>query len=867
MVRLPRLHPAVVLACSMAVPVLYAPSSPAWAAFVSAPVLPLLAQAADAGAADEAKADDAKADGAADAEAEGDAGADAEAQPAAQAEEGEADAEEADAEEGEAEGEEEADGEMAADEDAEADGDVAAEGGEDEAAADEGTEAAEGEEAAPAPVEAATAPDAPLLDVVEAFLHYGTLARYDVAGIEGKKILDSGAAPKDILEAFETAAGRRRVDRARGGGVDQMLLTFADDEATKDVSVKLMAVLNQARRDRMADPKFIDQAIQDLMVNERAYSRAVALLKQSGELAVPALVDYLRDPRRPEYHARIQRALVEMGRATLNPLVASLEMKDDDARVMILGVLSELGYESTAPYVADLLGRRDTSPAVREAATAALRNLGGNAANVGDQYHNLAEGFYAGSNPITSDKHYTNAFVWFWGNRGLDRKEVPHVVFDEVMAMRTAKRALELRSPRDSQSLWLAANYRREAQLPAGATDPTSPPDSAHFYGVDSGTRHLNAVLARALKDRDPAVALRAVKSLQDIVGRANLFAGEAGQPLIEGMRSPDRLVRFESAFAVAAALPQAEFSGRERVVPLLAEALSQTGTANVLVVAGSDDSRTRVAGALKAYGTAAATGAEAAIGEAAALPSVDVIVITQDLSDEDAARVLQVASETPRLDRAAKVVIRPVRATELERRNVRRKDVVFTDSEDGAALVKLVEAARNRAGGPPLDAAVAGEYALRAARLLNEIAKAGGGTVLEPRAAEQVLLNALADPRPEVAKEVAATLAWVNSELAQPAMLAVATDEKTPPDVRVAILKGLAGNAKNFGNRLQQPQFAAVQNVVQKGDSPELRNAAAEAAGALNLPGDQARRLILNWSVRGTPDAAAPAEGGQARQ
>src|SRR5687768_1241613 len=168
------------------------------------------------------------------------------------------------------------------------------------------------------------------------------------------------------------------------------------------------------------------------------------------------------------------------------------------------------------------------------------------------------------------------------------------------MAMRSAKRALELRSGKDSQSLWVAANYRREAQLPQGATDPTSPTDSAHFYGVDSGTRHLNAVLSRAIRDRDAAVALRAVKSLQEIVGRANLFAGEAGQPLIDGMRSPDRLVRFESAFAVAAALPEQEFAGRDRVVPLLAEAVSQSGTPNVLVIAGSDESRTKVSGELK---------------------------------------------------------------------------------------------------------------------------------------------------------------------------------------------------------------------------------------------------------------------------
>ena len=45
----------------------------------------------------------------------------------------------------------------------------------------------------------------------------------------------------------------------------------------------------------------------------------------------------------------------------------------------------------------------------------------------------------------------------------------------------------------------------------------------------DSGTQRLNAVLARSVRDRDSAVSLRAIESLQEIVGRANLFAGEAG--------------------------------------------------------------------------------------------------------------------------------------------------------------------------------------------------------------------------------------------------------------------------------------------------------------------------------------------------
>ncbi len=816
MIRLPRLYPAVVFACSIIVPTLY-------------PVSLALAQDAPAEA---APADAAPADTATPAD------------PAAPAD-------------------------TAAPADETAPADTAAP---DDAAPADTTAPADGAPGdattAPAapPAEDVTPADAPLVDVVEALLHYGTLARYDVAAIQGQKILDAGAKPQEVLAAFETVMNRRMRDRKTGPSLENMLDTWMSIEQTKEVSAKLRDVLNEARVARMADPKFIDQAIRDLVTNERSYARAVALLKQAGELAVPQMVEYLRDPRRPEYHARIQRALADMGRVTLNPLVASLELKDADALVMIVGVLADLGFESTVPYLVDLRDRADTNPAVKEAAQAALRNLGagssGQSAKAGDLYFDLAQKFYYETTTILADKHYPSAFVWLVGSRGLTRKDVPHGIFNEVMAMRTARRAIQLGARDDAQSLWLAANYKRESQLAQDAKDPTAPPDSAHFYGVDSGTQRLNAVLARSVRDRDSAVSLRAIKSLQEIVGRSNLFAGDAGQPLIDGMRSPDRLVRFESAFAIAAALPEAEFPGRERVVPLLAEAVSQTGTANVLVVAGTDETRTRVTGELKNFGIASATGGDAAIAEAAALPSVDAIVVTKDVSDEDVARLLRLASESPRLDRAAKVIVRGARGSALERANVRRKDVAFTEAETADALTKLIDAARNRTGGAPLDQAVATEYALRATRLLNAIAKAKGATVLDTKSAEQVLLNAAADPRPEVAKEVAGVLAWVNSKPVQSALLNVAADEKTPPDVKIALFKGLAGNAKNFGNQLAEAQFASVQTTVQKGDAPELRNAAAEAAGALNLPGEQAKRLILDWKVE-----AAPAPAQQAAQ
>src|SRR5205085_11923199 len=135
----------------------------------------------------------------------------------------------------------------------------------------------------------------------------------------------------------------------------------------------------------------------------------------------------------------------------------------------------------------------------------------------------------------------------------------------------------------------------------------------------------LNGVLRRCLKDGNAGVAFKSTRSMAQIAGQSNLFGGDV--PLVAMMRFPDRLVRFEAAFALAAALPQRQFQGQEGVVPLLAEAVAQTGTANAVILTASEDERNRIAGDLKGYGSVGGTSAEAAINESQGMPSVDVII------------------------------------------------------------------------------------------------------------------------------------------------------------------------------------------------------------------------------------------------
>src|SRR5206468_2223880 len=123
---------------------------------------------------------------------------------------------------------------------------------------------------------------------------------------------------------------------------------------------------------------------------------------------------------------------------------------------------------------------------------------------------------------------------------------------------------------------------------------------------------------ARAIHDRDSAVALKIIKSLYEIAGQSNVFDQNGGGPLINALGYPDRLVRFEAAFTVAQSLPQKNFQGQERVVPLLAEAMVKTGASPYVQQAATDPSISTT----QATDAAGLKGAiEAARNRAGALP------------------------------------------------------------------------------------------------------------------------------------------------------------------------------------------------------------------------------------------------------
>lgn len=707
--------------------------------------------------------------------------------------------------------------------------------------------------AAAAPAAANAQADDALRRAVDDFWHYAKIARYDLANQAAQNILTTYKdKPADVLRAFD------RVSSDRGDNLDQWLLRWQQTDQLRDSTNQLIALINQGRATHRSDITFIQQQVERLSTNERAYTLALQQLRQSGELAVPVMIDYLRDENKKQFQPAIRRALVDLGRTALNPLLAATEMQETDPLIVVVDALGNIGYDASVPYLLRLAHDPSRPGAVQAAANQALVRMGvenPKNMNAAESFYDLAEKFYYDQSAVRAPEGQDVAFVWYYDQQnGLTKKNVPSPIFNEIMAMRANEYALKL-DPNMGKavSLWIASNFKREAEIPQGASDPTraeGQPD-AHYYAVASGVQFVNPVLARALRDHNAPVAFKAIKALEVTAGASSLFSGEAGQPIIDALSFPDKAIRFEAAYAIGSAVPQQDFQGKDRVVQILADALNATGKPNVLVVLPSQNDVNAVAEGLNGQvNVVGATTATAGIEQSQKLASVDYIIVSEDLPEAEINRVFDAANTSPRLDGAARIILTHTPASRYAGLAVNNPTVSLSQAQpgDAAGVKNALAASQQKSGALAVDEATASANALRAARLLGKLAMSKG-QVMDLSVAQPALLGALNSPSADLTRASGNVLAYLNSKDAQAGLTAKALDDKTADDLKISLLNDLATNAKFFGNQLAPDSVNGLEKAVHDAANLQVRTAAAEARGALNLPADQAKKLILEQS------------------
>ncbi|MEW6197876.1 MAG: HEAT repeat domain-containing protein [Planctomycetota bacterium] len=680
--------------------------------------------------------------------------------------------------------------------------------------------------------------------------YFCQIGRFDVAQANFRALLDADPDPVAVLEFTDRSPKRRDI-----------LLQLTGNPTVGDSARALLRVLDRGEVAIKADPTRIKENIARLGGPPRGYENACEALKASGEYAIPFVVQTLRDPGKQELLRPIVRCLPQIDRPALNPLVMALRMNDDATRQYLTEALAQIGYTQAVPYLLRLQEDPTTSPKGRQDATQALEALAARAAgplptSAAEAFLALAEDYYADKPSLAADARLDTANVWYWRDDLLQNVKVPTPIFNEIMCMRCCEEALRLNAGlRPALALWLAANQRREAQLPPGQTDPTRPEDFPPplYFAQSAGADYCLMTLARAVDSGDPAVALGMVEALHNTAGPASLLADAAGRlPLAEALSFPDRMVRIRAALTLGRGRPVQTFLNHQNLMPVLAEALTlHAGARAALIVDPDAASANAVAGVLRAQGYEVVIEAGLLPGLERVrkdLPAVDVLFIASDVREPELAAGLGMLRSEFRFASAPVVVVSKAGGADLVRALV-RADHRLTELPAGAGpseIGRAVATVSHAVGAKPITPEVGVQLAYEAGAVLRDLALTNN-PVFNVADVEPALLTALGSSDVALRVLIAEVLGYLGSSKAQEAIARIALDAAESEDMRLKMFAALTEAAKRRGNLLGDEAVRRIITIVESEPNMTLREAASATLGALNVPGEPASTLIRN--------------------
>jgi len=404
-------------------------------------------------------------------------------------------------------------------------------------------------------------------------LHYIRIARYDLAKAYGQSLIDGNVDPVALFEwSARSPQDYQLLQRASQNMYDKELAQIAD---------RLIALIEQGRQARRSDPQVISQEIERLLgPSERGNAIALQRLRDSGEYAVPFILDAMAEPTRRTYIDRLVQALANIGGAAVRPLCVAIRAADPAVRVEVVRALGRIGSSEVLPFL-KYVAENDRVDEIRAVAAAGIRQVdpSASAQSAASLFYRLAMQYY--QQPGSSG----TVNMWFWdpNSQSLVRRPVDGRQFNDLMSMRCCEWTLRAdASYADAVSLWAAAFMRAQSYgiplpgyLPYADAGPL-------VHATATGPRYLQQVLALALKDGNKALAIDALEGLMANAGpRSILLPVGSVQPVVEALRWQDPQVRTMAAIAIANAGPRGPFNAAQIVVENLSAAIASVADPN----------------------------------------------------------------------------------------------------------------------------------------------------------------------------------------------------------------------------------------------------------------------------------------------
>ncbi|MBN2582897.1 MAG: response regulator [Planctomycetes bacterium] len=687
-------------------------------------------------------------------------------------------------------------------------------------------------------------------------VHYWKIAKFDLARTFAQAVVQANPEPTVLLKL---------VEHPEVGYVLLSQMAVSEDAELVEAAKRLLATADEGIMIKRKDHDRMVDALKALDKNERSYQINLQKLQLSGEYVVPPALGLLASASESALHDDIMRALVEIDRPVVYPLVMALETPDKDLKLKVISLLGKLGYKMALPALKAQIDMADQDPDVKAAATAAMAAIGGPAVvqqSAGQLYGDLAEAFYYNKITTVSDPKRPTTDVWGCNTEGaLAYRPAPTEIVNEIVAARCCE--LGLRAAPDSPelvALWLSIqaqmNYEL-AMIGGEAKNPWAPADvpTTEFFLRSAGQQYLNQVLARALNDNRVEVADQAIEALQKVVNQDFLGATSVlkeGSPLIRALEYPNRRIRFNAAFAIVACMPRKPFFGADRVVPVLAEAVNlETGRGALIVDADENNLNTLTAEFRKAgWSVGTAANGNDGVSMARTMPRIDTVVLGTNVDNVAYTEVIQLL----RTDFATALVPIVLVSGEDERvpfsflkENVKYIDSVPVGTSAAEIMQKTTKLLAD-AGSVALAPEESKAIALRAAANLKLVA--GARLSFTADAARGALLAAAAGQNEELAIAAMDILVPLADDEIQQKLADIALAEGASKPIQIAALNAIAQTARHIGNKLTSASVTTLMKKIETETDNDIRDAVGTVLGALDLEAKLASQLIREHAV-----------------
>ncbi len=686
------------------------------------------------------------------------------------------------------------------------------------------------------------------VDLLKDFIYYTRIDNYEVAAGYLRQLKDLNLKPVDLVKLVEESDQKDRFEQTVPRAMRKVEL--------EELAGWLFKTYEQGKLERARDPEQIKANIALLSGTIRGRLLASERLRTAGEYAMPQLLAAFLDRNNPALSSQVRQVIVSLGSQAVIPLVTALPKVSAEQQELVANLLADVPYSTSIPFLADLASSTQVQP-VKDACHRAIEKLGGAAgADVAGLYQALAESYYQERTELTSFVGEDFQLLWsFDAGTGLLMTAIRTPVYHEAMAMRLAARSMQLRPDNpDAVALWVASNFSREIDTPAGYDNPTYPKGrrDAMYYAVASGAGVDQRVLGRALSTNDTPLARRAIAAIEQTAGGSSLWADTDGQrPLLAALTYPNRRVQFDAALALAAAQPNTAFDGSERVVPILASAVHESAIMTAAVVAPDNETYQAVRGMLERMKFSVLPFGKTLDELAPAIadaPSVDLIVSANVAGDSVPAFIDQVRG-TSRVSAAPIMVLsRADTYQSLRRRYEADRTVAVRQSALAEATVaKAVQQLIDDASGGALTVDEATSYAKRSLAALRDLA-VSGNSVLNVSESTTALIAALGERKGAMRLDVAEILARIGQDRAQISLMDAAMAASGAE--RVDLMHKVTASARRFGSMLQPRHVDQIVELVAKGPDAEA-NAAAALLGALGMKDNRVVPLILDHTKK----------------